>query len=173
MVLVSAVSMAQAGLSNREDFSKECGIQNTTSESASGFVLSSGGEWSALSAGGSPGRSDSLVARVWHESNWMVEMHGALGQGMATMHSGEMCFDPQGQITQLIDRFMDMRGCGCVRITSLAFGADGQVARSEQKFVLSNTGTEIAAPEAAKGFPAVWGLGTLDQLPFYSLMNKK
>ena len=61
----------------------------------------------------------------------------------------------------MVDRFMEMSDCGCLRVTSLVFATDGRVTRREQKFVSAETGSEIAAPEMAKGFPqcgtsAVW-----------------
>ncbi len=91
---------------------------------------------------------------------------------MATMHTGQMCFDPQGHIAYMIDRFVEMAECGCMRFTSLTFATDGRVTRREQRFVAVATGSEIEAPEAAKRFPEVWDFRTLQQLPFYSLMKK-
>ncbi len=46
----------------------------------------------------------------------MVDMHDALGPGMATMHTGQMCFDSQGHITLLIDRYMELAECGCTAL---------------------------------------------------------
>jgi hypothetical protein len=34
------------------------------------------------------------------------------------------------------------------------------------------TGAEMAAPEAAKGFPEVFGYRRIEQLPFYTLLQK-
>ncbi len=172
VVLAAAACMAQTGLSNRANFGKECGIQDPSPESASGFVLSSEGEWSALSAGGGPGMSDNLVARVWHDSNWMVEMHGALGPEMATMHVGEMCFDPQGRITFLVDRFTEMLACGCMRVATLTFANDGRVTRRDNQFVKIATGEEIAAPESAGDFPEVWIVHKLEELPFSAMLKR-
>jgi hypothetical protein len=183
-MLMAAMCMAQHGQSDegdahtgimpssRTDFGKDCGIADTSAESAIGVVRSGDGEWTALSPGGRPGSTDTAVARVWRESNWMVDMHGALGQGMATIHTGQMCFDPQGHITYMIDRFMEMSSCGCVRFTSITFGNDGRITRREQKFVKMATGAEMAAPEAAKEFPEVWDFRKVEQLPFYSLVKK-
>jgi len=53
------------------------------------------GEWSEAVAGKHLGPSDNAVARVWHERNWMVDMHEAPGAGMTSIHTGQMCFDPQ------------------------------------------------------------------------------
>jgi hypothetical protein len=164
--------MAQAGLSNRENFGGKCGILNTSPEAASGFVLSSEGEWSVLGAGGGPGMSDSLVARVWHDSYWMVEMHGALGQGMATMHVGEMCFDPQGRITFMVDRFTEMMACGCMRVTTLIFANDGRVTRRDNQFVKIATGEEMTAPESAADFPDVWIVHKLEELSFSAMLKR-
>jgi hypothetical protein len=136
------------------------------------FSLSRKGEWSAINTDGRQGVSDIVTARVWRDSNWMVDIHGAPVQGMATMHSSQMCFDAKGQITYMIDRYMDMQSCGCVRFTSLSFNAGGNVARREQKFVSVSTGAEIAAPESANSFPEVLGIRRVEQLPFYSLVKK-
>ena len=149
---------------------KECGIEDTSAESASGFARSSAGEWSAVHGGGQG--TDTLMVRLWHESNWMVDMHSALGQGMSSMHTGLMCFDADGRITQMIDRYMEMAQCSCVRLTSMTFGSDGRVTRREQRFVLLATGSEIQAPEVATKFPEAWDFRKLEQLPFYSLMKK-
>ncbi len=172
LALMAVMCSAQVVPSSREDFGVSCGIQDTSTESALAVARSAEGEWSALRTGGGPGAMDSAVARVWRESNWMVDMHDALGQGMATMHTGQMCFDPQGHITHMIDRYVDMAECGCVRFTSLTFATDGRVTRREQRFVIAATGSEIEAPEAAKGFPEVWDFRTLEQLPFYSLVKR-
>jgi hypothetical protein len=160
----------QGFMSSRTDFGRACGIQDTSMESAVAVKRSAQGEW-ALNAGGSPAAPDTAMARVWRESNWMVDIHGALGQGMATMHTGQMCFDPQGRITHLIDRYMEMANCGCVRFTLLLFGPDGRVMRRQQRFIKIATGSEIAAPEVAKEFPDVWDFRRVEQLPFYPLVK--
>jgi hypothetical protein len=172
VLLMAALCAAQVVPSSRADFGMACGIQDTSVESASGFVRSADGEWSAFRAMSGPGATDTIVARVWHETNWMVDMHDALGQGMATMHTGQMCFDTQGRITHMIDRYMEMTDCGCMRFTSLFFAGDGRVTRREQRFVSVTTGSEIEAPEVSKGFPEAWYFRRLEQLPFYSLVNK-
>lgn len=154
---------------SRAEFGMSCGIEDTSTESALEFRRSDEGEWSAA---GSAGVMGSAVARVWHESDWMVDMHSALGPGMATMHTGQMCFDSQGHITFLIDNYVELAECGCTRFTSLAYGSDGRVTRREQRFVIAATGLEIEAPEAAKRFPEVWDFRTLQQLPFYPLLKR-
>ena len=158
--------------SSRTEFGSSCGIQDTSVESALQVTRSDEGEWTALAAGRNPGMRESAVARIWRESNWMVDLHGALGQGMANMHTGQMCFDPQGHITHMLDRYMEMATCGCVRFTSLSYDKDGRVTRREQRFISATTGAKIEAPEVAKGFPEVWDFRRLDQLPFYSLLKK-
>jgi hypothetical protein len=45
MVLMAGMCAAQVALSNRAEFGKECGIQDTSAESAFGFVRSGEGEW--------------------------------------------------------------------------------------------------------------------------------
>ncbi len=154
---------------SRAEFGKGCGIEDTSTESALEFRRSEEGVWSAA---GTAGVMGSAVARVWHDSNWMVDMHSALGPGMATMHTGQMCFDSQGHITYMIDNYVEMADCGCMRFTSLTFATDGRVTRREQRFVKIATGTEIEVPEAAKRFPDVWDFRTLQQLPFYSLVKQ-
>ena len=175
VMLLAALAWAQGGAggvapSSRTDFGSLCGIRDTAPQSALRLLRSSSGAWSVAGANRRVGGD--MAARVWHESNWMVDMHGALGLGMATMHSGQMCFDPQGRITLMIDRFLEMAQCGCMRITELAFASDGRVTRREQTFVNANTGEEIKAPEDADGFPEVWQFRRLDQLPFYALLQK-
>lgn len=172
VTLIGLMCGAQVMPSNRAQFGHECGIQDTSSESALGVVRSAEGEWSLAGRGGGPGAMDSSMARVWRESNWMVDMHDSLGQGMASMHTGQMCFDPQGHITYMIDRFMEMAQCNCMRFTSLTFAPDGRVTRREQRFVNAATGAEIEAPEVAKRFPEVWDFRRVEQLPFYSLVKK-
>jgi hypothetical protein len=58
-----------------------------------------------------------------------------------------------------------------MRYTSLSFDASGKVTQ-EQRFVRVDTGAEIAAPAAAKGFPEVFAFRRLDQLPFYLMVKK-
>ena len=154
--------------SSRPEFGAACGIADTSSESSMGFMRSDDGEWSAIGSDNRFGMTESMVARVWREQNWMVDIHDALGQGMAHMHTGQMCFNPQGHITYMIDRFMEMANCGCVRFTSVTYAADGRVTRREQKFVNAATGADIPGPEIAKQFPLVWNFRTVEQLPFYS-----
>ena len=159
------------GPSSRTEFGASCGIADTSTQSAMGFMRQDG-EWSVLSADSHSGRTDSTVARVWREQNWMVDIHDALGQGMRTMHTGQMCFNPQGHITYMIDRFMEMIDCGCVRFTSMTYAADGRVTRREQRFVNMTTGDEIAAPAIAEDFPLVWDFRTVEQLPFFPLIKQ-
>jgi len=154
---------------SRTEFGQGCGIQDTSLESARGFRRSADGEWAVFHGGA--GARDSEMARVWRESNWMVDMHGALGEGMATMHTGQMCFDPQGRITHMIDRYMEMIQCGCIRFTLVVFSPDGRVTRRQQRFITIATGTEIEAPEVAKEFPDVWDFRKVEQLPFYALVK--
>ena len=88
------------------------------------------------------------------------------------MHTGQMCFDGQGRITLMIDRYMEMAQCRCLRFTSLAFAADGKVTKREQSFVSVMTNAPMDMPDAAKGFPDVWEFRKVEQLPFYSLLKK-
>lgn len=158
--------------SSREDFGKACGIQNTSRQSALAFRRSQEGGWAQMDGSQIPVLTDSAAARVWHESNWMVDIHDGSGRGRPTIHTGQMCYDPQGHIKVMIDRFMEMANCGCMRYTAIAFAPDGRVTRREQKFVTVSTGAGIEPPEAAKDFPSIWEFRRLEQLPFYSLMKK-
>ena len=71
----------------------------------------------------------------------------------------------------MIDRYMELAQCRCMRFTSLAFAADGKVTRREQTFVNVLTNAPMDTPDAAKGFPGVWDFRSVEQLPFYSLMK--
>lgn len=158
--------------SSRTMFGAECGIRDTSTQSALAFARSAEGEWSAVSAERGGGSNDDMVARLWRETNWMVDLHGALGQGMSVMHTGQLCFDGQGRITRMIDRYMAMAQCGCMRFTALTFAPDGRATRREQRFVSVATGVEIAEPDVAQDFPPVWEFRRVEQLPFYSLLKK-
>lgn len=157
--------------SSRTMFGKECAIADTSYQSAIGLSRSPEGAWSVVSKEKRPGPNDNAVARVWHESNWMVDFHDAPGDG-TMIHTGQMCFDETGQITRMIDRYMNTPKCDCMRYTALSFDATGKAVKQEQKFVKVGTGAEIAAPEAARNFPEVFGFRKLEQLPFYSLVKK-
>jgi hypothetical protein len=159
--------------SSRTEFGRECGIHDTSVQSAMGLSRAVDGTWSANTVERPGMPSENAAARVWRESNWMVDLHEAPGQGVTTLHTGQMCFDAKGRITRMIDRYLDRPKCDCLRFTTLNFDeASGRVMRREQRFVSVTTGAEIAAPEAAKGFPEIWGFRRLEQLPFYSLVKK-
>jgi hypothetical protein len=157
---------------SRTTFGSECGMRDTSPQRALRFTRSSDGKWIVLSANKRPGSGDTMAARVWHEAKWMVDIHDTLGTASPVTHSGQMCFDRQGRITLMIDRYMELAQCRCMRYTSLAFDADGKVMRREQAFVDEMTGAPMDAPAAAKGFPDVWEFRRVEQLPFYSLLKK-
>src|SRR5208282_4388819 len=142
--------------SDRVTFGGECGIRDTSQQKALQFSRSASGKWTAVSAGGRPGSADDMAARVWHQGHWMVDLHDAPRSQSPVMHTGQMCFDGQGRITLMIDRYMELAQCRCLRFTSLAFAADGKVTKREQTFVIELTGQPMDAPDAAKGFPDVW-----------------
>jgi hypothetical protein len=146
-----------------------CGIADPALQAAIRLSRSPEGEWRVVAAGKRPGASDNAAARVWRESNWMVDLHDVPG---LTMHTGQMCFGASGQMTYLIDNYMDIPNCGCLRYTALRFDEVGKVVQQEQRFIRADTGAEIAAPEAAKGFPDVFGFRRVEQLPFYSLIKR-
>ncbi len=155
--------------SSRTIFGKSCNISDTSPKSATVLSRSPDGQWTLL-GDRQPGPKDNAAARVWRETNWMVDLHDAPGDGR-TIHTGQMCFDASGRLTHMIDRYMDVPSCGCMRYTSLRFDASGK-AVEEQKFVKVGTGAEIAAPAAAKAFPEVFGYRKLQELPFYSKVKK-
>lgn len=157
--------------SDRFTFGGECGIRDTAPQKALQFVLSAGGKWMAVSAAKRPGAGDEMAARVWHQGHWMVDLHDAPGPQSPVTHTGQMCFDGQGRITLMIDRYMEMAQCRCLRFTSLAFAVDGKVTKRQQTFVNVLTNEPIDMPEMAKGFPDVWEYRKVDQLPFYSLLK--
>lgn len=156
--------------SSRTVFGKSCSISDTSPKSATVLSRSPDGQWTLLVDDKRPGPNDNAAARVWRETNWMVDLHDAPGDGK-TIHTGQMCFDANGQLTHMIDRYMDVPSCGCMRYTSLNLDVNGKVVQ-DQKFVKVDTGAEIAAPAAAKGFPEVFGYRKLEQLPFYSKVKK-
>lgn len=155
--------------SSRALFGAECGIADSSGQSAIRLSRSLEGQWSIVSKDRPASGNDSAMARVWAESMWMVDIHEAPG---SAMHTVQMCFDKKGQITRMIDRSVDVPKCDCMRYTSLWFNALGTVARREQRFVKIETGEEIAVPPAANELPEVFGFRRLEQLPFYSLVKK-
>jgi hypothetical protein len=157
--------------SGRTTFGGECGIRDTTPQKARQFARSSDGKWTSIGADKRPGSGDNMAARVWHEGHWMVDLHDAPGSQSPVIHTGQMCFDGQGRITLMIDRYMEMAQCRCLRFTSLAFAADGKVTKREQTFVDVLTNAPMAAPDSAKGFPGIWDFRKVEQLPFYSLLK--
>jgi hypothetical protein len=175
LVMMAAMCVAQAqpqGVtpSSRVDFGTLCGLKDTSPQIAKQFVRSAAGKWSVAEKRSVTG--DNMAARVWHQGNWMVDLHDAPPQTPAVIHTGQFCFDPQGRITHMIDRYMEMAQCRCMRFTSLSFAPDGKETR-EVRFVDAMSGQEIQEPPAAaKGLPAAWQFRRLDELPFYSLLKK-
>lgn len=157
--------------SSRTDFGSLCGIRDTSAQKAIKFVRTAGGKWS-VAADKHSGMSDNMAARVWHQGNWMVDLHDSPAESIAVIHTGQMCFDGQGRITRMIDRYMEMAQCRCMRFTSVTFAADGSEIKREQDFVDEMTGNQMdREPAAAKSLPGVWQFRRLDQLPFYSLLR--
>jgi hypothetical protein len=181
MAISAAMCAAQTGgaqgsqgavPSSRITFGGECGIPDISPQRASQFTRSSAGKWMDIRADKRPGTGDDMAARVWHEGHWMVDLHDTPAPSSPVIHTGQMCFDGQGRITLMIDRYMELAQCRCMRFTSLAFAADGKVTRREQTFVNEMTGAPMDAPDVAKGFPGVWDFRRVEQLPFYSLLKK-
>jgi hypothetical protein len=149
-------------------FEQLCGIADSAPRSAVGLSRSPDGEWSVVTAEKRPGPKDNAAARVWRESNWMVDLHDAPGP---KMHAGQMCFGASGYVILMTDDYMDIPNCACIRYTAQSFDENGLVVLHQQRFVNATTGAEIAAPAAAKGFPEVWEFRRVEQLPFYSLLK--
>jgi len=159
----------QSAQSNRILFGRLCGIADAGLQSAIGLSRSPEGEWRVVTGGQRAGPRDNAAARVWREHTWMVDLHDAPG---AAMHTGQMCFGASGQLMLLIDDYLDIPNCACLRSTMQTFDASGRMVRREQRFNSVQTGAEMAAPEAAKGFPEVFGFRRVEQLPFYTLLKK-
>jgi hypothetical protein len=157
--------------SNRTTFGSECGIRDTSQQKAVRFARSADGKWMLVGAEKHSGSGDDMAARVWHQGHWMVDLHEAPAAS-PVMHTGQLCFDGQGRITLMIDRYMEMEKCRCLRFTSLAFAADGKVTKRGQTFVNPMTNAPMDAPDVAKGFPDVWEYRKVEQLPFYSQLKK-
>ena len=184
-VILIWLVLAQAGLaqqgsqeapsgvvpSSRTSFGGLCGIGDTDAQRAAHLARSKGGKWSAIPANKRPDAGNDMAARVWHEKNWMVDLHDTPAPTTPVIHTGQMCFDPQGRLTRMIDRYLELAECRCMRFTSLTFAADGTVKQQEEKFVDEMSSTEMAKPEAAKSFPGIWQYRRLEQLPFYSLLR--
>ncbi|MDR3763750.1 MAG: hypothetical protein P4M01_06600 [Acidobacteriota bacterium] len=160
--------------SSRPDFGAECGIQDTSVQASRRFVRGLDGQWLRTEAGQADPQHTGL-GRLWHEHTWVADIHDASAPGMNVMqmHTGQMCFDPAGRILRMMDRYMDMPGCNCMRFTALSFDpATGRVTRREQHFLNATTGQEIAPPEKAKDFPEIWRYRRVDELPFFPQVNK-
>ena len=161
--------LVQQGVqSNHAMFGHLCGIANLDPQSAIRLWRSADGEWNVVAAGQHPGPGANAAARVWHEHNWMVDIHDSPGH---TMHTGEMCFAASGEILLLTDDYMDVEGCACVRYTAQSFDERGKVKAHMQRFVSTKTGAEIDEPAAARDFPAIFEFRHVEQLPFYSLVS--
>ena len=152
---------------SRSEFGGECGIQDTSDSAALKFSSEPDGGWSP----GGSSRGIGEMARFWHEANYMVDMHGAPGPGMSSMHSGMLCFDAQGRLTRVFDRYMDVVRCGCQRLTTMAYAADGTMTEWAQTYVNVRTGERIKTPADAQEFPEVWEFQRLGELPFSSLLK--
>ena len=158
--------------SGRTNFGSLCGVGDTDAQRAMHLARSKDGKWSVIASNQKPGAGNDMGARIWHEKNWMVDLNDTPPQTSPVIHTGQMCFDPQGRLTLMIDRYTELAECRCMRFTSLTFAADGTVKEQEEKFVDEMSGREMPKPDSAKGFPSVWQYRHLDQLPFYSLLKK-
>ncbi len=171
LVLVPAGWAQQGPQSSRTSFGDLCEIRDTDAQSAAHLVRS-GGKWSLVAAEQRPAAGHDMAARVWHDKNWMVDLRDTPAPTVPVVHTGQLCFDPQGRLTRMIDRYMELSKCRCTRFTSLTFARDGTVKQKEEQYVDEMSGTQIARPAAAKRLPGIWQYRRLDQLPFYSLLKK-
>jgi hypothetical protein len=173
VVLTAALAWAQQGApSSRMNFGTLCGIQNTSLQSAMRFARSARGKWGPAAPERNSAYGEGLVARAWHEKNWMVDLHDSPTDQPAVIHSGQFCFDAQGRITRMIDRYMELAHCRCMRFTSLTFAPDGAVKKRELDYADALSGMKIGEPAAARNLPPIWPYRRLDQLPFYKLLKK-
>jgi hypothetical protein len=174
VVMTAALAWAQQGAvpSSRTDFGTLCGIQDTSPQSAMRFARSTSGQWAPAAPERHSEYGNDMAARAWHEKNWMVDIHDSPTKQPAVIHTGQFCFDAQGRITRMIDRYMELAHCRCMRFTSLTFAPDGAVKKRELDYADALTGERIQEPAAAKGLPEVWPYRRLDQLPFYELLKK-
>lgn len=150
-------------------FGQLCGIADLAPQSAINLWRSAEGQWNVFAPGNHPGPGANAAARVWHERNWIVDLHDAPGH---SMHTGELCFAASGEIILQTDDYMDVEACGCVRYTAQSFDESGRVEHYMQRFVSTVTGAEIEPPGAARRFPKVFDFRRLEQLPFYSLVSR-
>jgi hypothetical protein len=177
VMLTAALLQAQVGAkdaqgvtpSSRTDFGTLCGIKDSSPQLAQQFVRSGADKWSAAQKEKMTGSN--MAARVWHEKNWMIDLHDSPANSPEIIHTGQICFDPQGRITRMIDRYMEMAQCRCMRFTSFTFTPDGKEQR-EVHYVDAFTGQEEQQPPGAKNLPLAWKYRRLQELPFYSLIKK-
>jgi hypothetical protein len=154
--------------SSRTDFGSLCGIKDTSPQLAQQFVRS-GGKWTVAQKEKMTGSN--MAARVWRDKNWMVDLHDSPAESPSVIHTGQMCFDPQGRITRMIDRYMEMAQCRCMRFTSFTFTPDGKESH-EVHYVDAMSGQEVQEPAQGKSLPPAWSYRKVSDLPFYSLMKK-
>jgi hypothetical protein len=174
IVMTSALAWAQQGAvpSSRIDFGTLCGVQDTSLRSAMRFARSSSGKWGFAAPERHSEYANGMAARAWHEKNWMVDIHDSPANQPAVIHTGQFCFDAQGRITRMIDRYMELAQCRCMRFTSLTFAPNGAVEKRELDYADALSGMKIGEPASARDLPPIWSYRRLDQLPFYKLLKK-
>lgn len=185
VVVLATAGFAQSGMvsshplasphglkpSSRVQFAQECGISDPGPQKATGLTRSTKGMWSVVDAQHRPADTDSAVARIWHEKKWMIDMHESGGSG-DWMHTAQMCFADNGEVNKIIDRYMDMPKCGCVRFTETTYGPDGKVVSQKQDYYNGRNAERMpSTPEAAKNFAAPFEFKKLEQLPFYGFVK--
>jgi len=158
--------------SSRVRFAKECGITNPSMSRAITLTRSKNGRWSRVTKATPPSPTDSALVRAWHEKAWVVEIQEADETGDA-MHIAEMCFNGNGNVTRIVDKYINMPKCGCMRVTESAYNAAGKVAKREQAFYKGDSAEKVATPASASMFPAPFEHKKLEQLPFWEFLKGK
>ena len=156
--------------SSRVRFAKECGITNPTMSQAVVLTRSKSGQWSRVTKTTPPSPTDSALVRAWHEKTWVVEFQEADESGDA-IHIAEMCFNAKGSITRILDRYINMPKCGCMRVISATYDAAGKSVKREQTFYKGDSSQKIAAPASSGTLPAPMEYRNLEQLPFYESLK--
>lgn len=159
------------GASSRQVFAAECGIRDANLQRAMYLSRGQNGVWKKVSPEAPAGDKDTALARVWHEQAWVVALHESNAAGDA-MHTADMCFRPDGSISKIVDKYIDVPKCNCMRVTETTFDASGKLTAKQQVYASPQAGQKLSqAPAAAAGFPKVYEFKRVDQLPFAGMLR--
>ncbi len=156
--------------SSRVQFAKACGISNPSMSRAITLTRNNSGSWSRVTKTAPAAPTDSALVRAWHEKAWVVEVQEADAAG-DSMHIADMCFNQKGNVTRIVDKYINMPKCGCMRVTESAFNAAGKLVKSEQSFYKGDSPEKVAKPASASMFPAPFEHTKLEQLPFWGFLK--